>query len=362
VFGVQGALIKHKANAASIYGPETRSHCVRHDTDCPCCLIAMPDIASSALSVGAAGSTCTGFSSQTQGLNGGCGHSESMIPFCHWAAEMSFLAPDVLLHECATNFPPELLEVFFDSNRWDIHSLGPLSPHMLGWPVNRPRRFTVLFNKLTVESTFRMQTFLDLFRRQVVLSGDVFFVASDTLLSREVHRLAKRRKCSPALADHPRFDWAVLYAPSADRILKDHTAHREKNNLLDEPYLCDLDQNKGTSSKAGHYIPSMLRHGHVYSFSKKRHMVEEEQFLAHGFPVMDACGTKWQPPWTESLFSDEFTEIDRKSLVGNSMHLGVVTAVLGYIFATTRKHNEQTTIFSSSTVFDDLDGESGCDC
>jgi hypothetical protein len=280
-----------------------------------------------------------------------------MIPFCHWAAETAYLAPDVVLHECAGNFPPDLLEVFFDAEKWDMHTIAPLSPDFFGWPVNRPRRYTVIFNKETVRSTFDLQKFAQLFQRRVITTGDVFFVASDALLSREVQRLAKRRKCSPALASGPHFNWASLYAPCTDRILKAHEQHRVENNIVHQQYFCDLDQNMGMSSKAGSHIPSLLRHGHVWSFSKQRHMVEEEHLLAHGFPSMEACGTKWRLPWLEAFESESCKEADRKSLVGNSMHLAVMTSMLGYVLATTRKINQAALLFSASTVFDKDDGE-----
>lgn len=89
------------------------------------------------------GSTCVDFSAMNQNKPGLSG--DSNLVFAAWAAGVLALGPDLIIHECVRAFPSWLLELWF-GHCYDICSLV-LTPLLLGYPTNRPRRISICLRK-----------------------------------------------------------------------------------------------------------------------------------------------------------------------------------------------------------------------
>ena len=95
---------------------------------------------SEALHMEVAGATCVAWS--PVGKRQGVHHSSSAV-FSVWAASTRLLEPDLIVFECSSKFPPEHLAFWFE-DKYDIIYIDHPGPTALGWPVHRPRLYSLL--------------------------------------------------------------------------------------------------------------------------------------------------------------------------------------------------------------------------
>ena len=174
-------------NSAAAFTSDMRCPCSTHGRECPIGTLRQPGVPDGALSVGAIGNTCVAFS--PFGKREGSGH-ESMTVLIIWAAHWRFLRPAVILQECHCDFPPGFLQWWFD----DLYALDRMEVHPshIGIPLQRPRGWIWLI-RLDFELQGSCDDFLCASKRTVELNGDSFFLAPDSVVDEEFHRLVKLR-------------------------------------------------------------------------------------------------------------------------------------------------------------------------
>ena len=75
------------------------------------------------------------------GIHDGALHGNQLV-FLVWMFSMRFTKPDVILHEITEGHPSNVLGFWLGHLYHErVHYL---SPSALGWPICRPRKFTVL--------------------------------------------------------------------------------------------------------------------------------------------------------------------------------------------------------------------------
>lgn len=177
-------------NSAAAFTSDMRSQCSVHHRECPIGTLRQPGMPDGALSMGAIGNTCVAFT--PFGKREGAGH-ESMTVLITWAAHWRFLRPVVILEECHCDFPPGFLQWWFD----DLYHLDRMEPHPshIGMPLQRPRGWIWLV-RLDFELQGSCDDFLRKSKRTVEVNGDEFFLAPESAVEAEFHRLVKLRHLS----------------------------------------------------------------------------------------------------------------------------------------------------------------------
>ena len=152
-----------------------------------------------ALRVNVSVTTCKAWSRRSVGgKNRGRLHLDSMLSFVVWCFVRLRHKEHLIIHECTEDFPVWLLLKYLASLYVVVFSVI-LTPVVFGFPMRRPRRYTLLRRKdvkFLVESPF---VFLTMFGRECNLPGSAYFVAPDGAASDLQGRLAndcKRFGCA----------------------------------------------------------------------------------------------------------------------------------------------------------------------
>ena len=92
--------------------------------------------------VSIAGTTCTSWSAMGKK---GKWLATSALPFIVWAYETLAVQPDIIIHECTPRFDFGVMVGIFGL-LYIVQSFT-FTPVELGWPANRPRRWTICFHR-----------------------------------------------------------------------------------------------------------------------------------------------------------------------------------------------------------------------
>ena len=212
-----------------IFPDDAESWCCRHMKQCPAHPLlqasqsmAAPAVASKAsmgqrpLMVNCAGVSCLPWTAEGSQRREA---SECDIPHSVWVAERSVranrLQEDICFIECTPRYAFD--KMFAQPLETTHHCFRiRVGPELLGWPHRRMRLLGVGLSKLTMEwvgpSTPEAiaQDFAERFHRAVMLSGDVFCMASDSEVKHEYCTLAAKQKNFISTADLEALDPDVL--------------------------------------------------------------------------------------------------------------------------------------------------------
>eukprot|EP00969_Alexandrium_andersonii_P283844 12548956-Alexandrium_andersonii.AAC.1 len=123
----------------------------------------------------------------------------------------------------------------------------------------RVRKYTLMFLKGRIVFTGSVDGFEELFRRQPLCSGDVFFAAPPEILDKHLHAFARRQKMNPAITSRAFADWRPVYtAAEQKRLAEFYTSHRAQHGE-EEHFLADISQSL-EFGQCGPFMPSLLRH------------------------------------------------------------------------------------------------------
>lgn len=146
--------------------------------------LALPDV----LRVCFAGTTCKDWS--RRGVRAGLA-GKSCKPFYVWLMERKKRRDHIIFQECTVDFP-EVIIMKVLGGLYDIQTLV-LGPDDMGWPVRRPRKFTICVLKSAMVRTVSLSTFKLLFSRKLCLeAAEVFFVASDAMVNSYIAEKAEK--------------------------------------------------------------------------------------------------------------------------------------------------------------------------
>ena len=338
-----------------------------------------------------AGTPCTSWSRMG---NRKAWTAPATIGVLFWCFETLVLQPDIILHECTTDFQVGTLEKIFQ----DKYSLQTLvvSPHYCGWPCTRARRFTLLVNTEKRRSllSFTEHRFGSVFYRQLKCTGDVFFCADDTELHNFAEELSSKKqlpvpdlkradpevqrevgsRCLQPKAlvglfsvSHLQQNQARLprkktrgicsvflglfcvycHSPSLKvwkRLLPESTFQRllqyEREceiNDKDKVYIVNLCQNVTFMNQLSLTIPCLLtKTTFLWSMRRARPMLPIEGLEVMGIPVFSPSRCAESRSAVECLWhAKELSHADVAFLAGNSMNVHVVAAVLAYAMGST---------------------------
>ena len=158
-------------HATEIFTATRRAECAVHNSRCLCSTHQFRGAARTALKLVIAGSTCVAHSSR--GLHLGM-MDASFRPFMLFITEVRQMRPHLVLHECTSRFPTAWLQAWL-GDLYTMTVFQDISPHQLGWPVRRPRQYTLLSCKERCVFLGTCQDFLALLGQPTVAGGEIFF-------------------------------------------------------------------------------------------------------------------------------------------------------------------------------------------
>ena len=182
--------------------------CVNHKQHCPLYPRSSRRSSDSAVESGGlrhfgcavASSTCTGFSPAGACL-GTIGKSTRY--FLTWKKERAKMhavgAEKFIVHECVEQFPAA--DMFRDFMHTHDHVSIVLLPSWFGYPVNRPRRYTILWDKkmFKLNGEFNASTTVKAFGGKCTLNGGAFFMGPASLATSWASQLcATASRASPS--------------------------------------------------------------------------------------------------------------------------------------------------------------------
>lgn len=214
-------------------------------------------------------------------------------------------------------------------------------PDRLGHPTRRARRLTAGIAKAgwiwrgpaqgEIEADFHAA-----FGRNVDLTGDIYFVATEEEQKAEEDRLAAiRRTTVRPGACLKGFDLVKARCPpSQQRHWLGYENIRNKKGIKDgDTFLADMEQDPYRGrSRAGVLWPSQLTHGHIYSWKKERFATALEHAAAQGIHISPSCSGTWKPSPLAAIFQNR-SPAQLRHLMGNTMHLTTQYAWMLYVFA-----------------------------
>ena len=235
--------------------------------------------------INAAGFTCVDFSPRkgTTALQLG---GKSASTFWTWLTEVLVVEPTLVFYENSPRFSGEVFEKVPEV--WELYSHYDVlvSPNLLGWPVSRLRRFGVLVHRQKATFHGSGDAFLQLFRRQCLLTGDIFWslTPKDYVLEELRRKAASRGHHLTGPVEAQRFKLEYLVTPAMLDRQKAYEKQRPLKQGLGAEFIVDLDQSPAYSS-SGPYVPSVPKHCALFSFNENRLMVGREILSAMGHRV-----------------------------------------------------------------------------
>lgn len=279
-----------------------------------------------------AGSTCTDSSSvgKRRGLSG-----ESSSAFLCWVFEMRTRRPTMIIHECTALWKPELL-TYFLGDTYSLIFRKVLSPHLIGWPVKRPRHYSVLLLKECGIVYYGSEAnFLETLGCQSVVGADCMWCAHDGLVSRELSDMRKIFRSD----DCHDIGLEQLLPPGAAHRYSEYMKSFANTGGAKQPvYVFDCEQNPDASPHApSKHIPTLLTHGTLCCTAMGRPLVAEEHLVCQGIPcVPEAVGDMHGYPlrclYQSVLGNGTLSVMANKRIAGNSIHVAVIGSLVGYIF------------------------------
>lgn len=266
------------------------------------CLAAGKSVALEVGDVHFAGSPCTDFSvmGQQKKLAG-----PTAAAFLVWVRWIRDSLPRCVVHENVKTFPVEVLKEHFG----DLYQVETtvLDPRMFGWPISRPRRYSLL-----------------------LLKGQV-------ALSRPLSELERVLACPEK---ERRLTGAHLFVESkgADELrpwCKNFLdGYRRLGHTRDDSAIVDLSQNpnngRGRCSTKDSACPTITRTSMLWSDKHGRFLTGAERLAAHGIPVFSWAAAAARVQRRDfSAFSDK----ELAYFSGNGMHAACVGSVYLWLLA-----------------------------
>ncbi|CAE7793867.1 unnamed protein product [Symbiodinium sp. CCMP2592] len=328
------------------------SACFRHRKFCKSHEYTPPEDFHDPVTIEVAGTPCVGWS--ILGKREGVLH-DSHLAFLAWAAKTRLASPMIIVHECTAAFPVSLLEYWFD-DMYELYSMI-LDPLWMGHSTQRPnRRFTWLIRK-DCRFTGSADEFNEMFAARTTMLADAFYCAPSDVLQEGLNVIALSRGFAPQEVSRVK-DWSIYYPPGTRERMDGHLRmwmKKRSPDMLDSPrirarrkvsaealnmkyikhypIIADLDQNPGYGPTASLQCPTLVSHGTLHNFFRKRCMVGEEHLLSMGFPIFD------EDCFLKSVVGNVMSKRMMKQMAGNAMYLPLIGIQLLYLISHLHKTN-----------------------
>lgn len=235
---------------------------------------------------------------------------------------------DIILHECTPRFDAQTLKQHL-GDIYEFYSLPlpseVISPHHLGWPVQRPRRYTIGVKRGRVQlgwSEFEE----DLKKLLMAASVDCRVLYQATPEEERKHKTAMANSHCKASVSDSFFD---LLPTSKKHRVKAYMELPKIRSWLDEgkEVAVNLEQRPHTFPTCNYLCPTLLRGASMWLLRKGVPLAGEDLLTMMGIPMPSRRSMHGQNLLL-SPFPIELTERNIKSLTGNAMHCAVVGCLL----------------------------------
>ena len=293
-----------------------------------------------ALVVNSAGTCCQAWSPEGGRLR----HAhDSMHPLAIWLTQRRELAqqqqesmffqenvPSFDVHKCIVKPLEDTHDVLY------VHT----GPRTFGWPANRHRLLTAGLSRQelvwvgpdTQEGI--QQQFDSMFSRRCLLTGSIFFQASQDDIASWAQELADKRfrGNSQPLPTSGRGMLTACLSPGQLQRLEAYKKVYLQRCALDGTMLADLDHRPDSPGPAaGPNFPTLLRHGCIVDLNRPERIAQNvDRWLSLGFPVADSAMTRYTWPLKDFVFS--FPDRVQKSFSGNCQSLPAILAWTVYVW------------------------------
>jgi hypothetical protein len=190
------------------------------------------------------------------------------------------------------------------------------------------------------------EDFLTMFRRLIVLTGDVFFLARPQEVDKDIRKMLARRSIFPSTEDImvPSLELLQTYLPPAAAVaFRKYSEFRSKSSDPHGTWLADVQQTPMVGrAQSGPFWPTQLTHGTIISWLHGRQATALEHLACQGFHLWPSCGAEFESP-LRAMF-DTLPNTVLKSLSGNGMHLAAWGAWCMYMLANTVRVDNQLDI------------------
>ena len=321
--------------------------CVRHyGRRCSCSLNPADYDMSGGLSLNIAGVTCVAWTP----LGGNARHAHPSMKDLHiWAASTRAMSPDLIVVECAAIFDRSILLWWFE-DMYVLQFYDHPGPILFGHPMKRARMYCVLSHRSRFVVTGTWEDYLRTFARATCLDGDAYFNAesSDVLYEAKVLASVRGMAMPTTVAD---LDFLQFYPVGQKERFKQYSDVRPPGAT----FIADLQQNIGCGPSPGCLLPTLVTHGSLHSWKKRRCLTPEEHLAAQGVQVKPVPGSNVPSLMSDLIRQRLLSRAEMKRLAGNAMHQATVASIVLYSLATLKRRASV-----SSLLFFCLPAE-GCD-
>ncbi len=249
-----------------VFPPSARDYCYLHGQQCLLDDLCETDRESKRIVGLVAGTPCTDHSAR-----GSRSHflGETFLPFAVFVMERRSRREAFMILECTPLFDPSIYVTLLG----DLYLVWSFiwSPHLQGFPVRRPRRFSLLLRKDLYTADVDFNRGPERFKRTLELDGDIFASAPESFLQAEWDALTR----AAGLPMSHRQDPLLLLSPGARTRLEAYVKEAKAKGLGDndgEAVLVDVSQNVEFGT-IGPLIPSLTKTTTLVSPRKQRPLI-----------------------------------------------------------------------------------------
>ena len=224
-----------------------------------------------------------------------------------------------------------------------------VGPEDMGWPMCRRRLYICSYSKEKLiwagpgSSEGIAAEFQELFSRKVVVDADVFLASGEEAQREFRQQLAATQKTFIRAGEECTVPVTSILSASSRRhyelyqeaylALQDQQHHDGSSTTTTtlplQAFVSDLLQNPMHRNISRALMPSLTCSVLRYSHSQSRFFTDEDLWLAFGWPVMGAAPGMPKMPFKLS----DLSRSARMRLLGNSMHLAVLSSFYLYCFS-----------------------------
>ena len=247
--------------------------CLKHRRVCS----ALPPRQEGGLLIAVSGSTCKDYANLGRMLTtAGC----HIIPFMVWATFTArVIKPDILIHENVRGFDWKLLKDTFGPTYAQASRV--FSPYHMGFPANKPRIYSILFNSQNLETLaeFDGKEFEKYMFKDIMVDASVYFYDEPTSEERESIRTLAMERCGRIVRLGHEFDHedVTLSGPYRARLAL------YKAQSIDG-FLANLAQRPTFNNQTAAFMPTLTCTSIIYNMNLGRLMTIREYLLAIGGP------------------------------------------------------------------------------
>ena len=285
------------------------------------------------LRINVSGICCYDWSSRGQ-QRGYLGRTAKVL--VQWLFERLVGQEDLCIVECTRRFKPSILiKVLGETHDISFCIFNPLE---MGFGMSRTRIYVICIRKTSLRWSAPLDfpsTLRCLFNRANIIHGSAFFRAPDSDVGQFMERIADKRNLElPKQVKSGNVDNVYkLLCGSGHRIREGRYLEMARRSTMqlhedDVDFVCDQSQTPGDFGGVTRHVPSFTTKTEPHSLLLRRPMLTAEKCEAMGLPYYTPDGFEFKNPLKHLVASDEFTSGQWNTMLGNSMHVGAVGAVL----------------------------------